>query len=856
MQAAVSQQNWISGELSPFMRGRYDHTAYASGAERIVNFISETTGLLRYRSGTQFVNPTRRGQLGCLIPFQFNDDQAYELEFTQGYIRFYQSDQVLTLPSVNIVSVSNALPGVVTALSHGLSNGDEVIINGVVGMPQMNNRNFVVSNVTTNTFQLNNIFNDAGIDTTTFGAYVSGGILSKIYELASPYQLADLFALKYAQNADVQYIVDPNYEPMKLTRMGNTNWTLATFSRTNDPFTNKKTISGITQANPPVVTATGHGYITGQQIIINAVVGMTQVNNSITGQVYTITKIDADTFSLNGVNATGYGAYSSGGYATDKTLLPGAICFYQGRSQYGYSDAYPESWWGSQSLDSSGNPQYDDFTTGSDPTNGYKFTLSPITGKVDKIEALVPTLNFLAICTFEGVSKADGNSAGDPISPSTVDVSPAVTYGVLQQVTPILLGVNLVYIHRSGLVMYSMEFDIFYSAYNAVDKNLTNEHITQSGIKQMVFRNGRPPMFVMCRNDGVLVGVTYLNRVNSVNDNINGAHRHILGGPSAKVISVGNMPRANQYDQTWMIVQRTINGRQVCYVEYGNDEVIFPEADDYYTGDDNKSVDLTTWRNVMFEAQKEYVFTDCNATYNGSKLFSATMTPGATTGSGITFVASTGIFTSSMIGRQIWKKSLTGAETGRALITSVTNSTHAMCTIVSDFDSVSTMAAGNWYLTTNLVQGLWYQEGCDAQILTDGGQHTDRTVSNAAISLQYDASVVQVGFGYLGLVRSMNLEVGGINGPAQAKAKNVNRVGIHFINTLGARFGSSMYNLEDIEFRQPTDLTGRPSPVYSGVQYYPYEDTTSVEKHLYIVQDKPLPCHVALVEVFADVDNE
>ena len=65
----VAQSNWVSGELSGNMRGRFDLPIYASGAERMVNFIAETTGAARFRSGTQFVNPTRRNQVACLLPF-------------------------------------------------------------------------------------------------------------------------------------------------------------------------------------------------------------------------------------------------------------------------------------------------------------------------------------------------------------------------------------------------------------------------------------------------------------------------------------------------------------------------------------------------------------------------------------------------------------------------------------------------------------------------------------------------------------------------------------------------------------------------------------------------------------------
>lgn len=618
-EADVSQQNWAGGELSPHMRGRIDLPVYQTGAERLVNFISETAGPARFRNGSQFVNPTRRNQEAFLIPFQFNDIQSYELELTEGYIRFYLDDGVLLLPAQDITLVTNTNPVVVTCIGHGYLEGDEVIIGDVGGEAEVNGRNFVIRNPTTDTFELYDSFGITPIDGTNYGIYVvgvSGGFVQKIYEIQSPYLLKNLDELKYAQNADTLYIVHPDYEPRKLTRSGATNWTLSLFDRIGDPFTDKKVISDITQANPAVVTSTAHGYANGAITIIEDVVGMTEINS----KVYLVKNVTTDTFELTdregaNIDSTGYTAYASGGYATNKRLLPGAIAFYQGRLDYGYSDDFPESFWGSKPLDDNGNPQYDDLTIGVNPTDAFKFTLAPISGKVDKIESLVPTLNFLAICTYEGISKVDGGNAGDPISPSTISVSPAITQGVLQQISPILLGLNLVFIHRSGLIMYSLEFDIFYNAYNAVDKNLSNEHITQSGIKQMVYRNGRPPIFFQVRNDGILVGITFLSK-----ENINGGHRHILGGVNAKVLTAGNMPRFNQYDRTWLVVERLINGQTVRYVEFLNDQVVFPELVDYFVeegNETNETNDLAKWREAMFEAQKQSIHVDSSLSYDG-----------------------------------------------------------------------------------------------------------------------------------------------------------------------------------------------------------------------------------------------
>ena len=58
-----------------------------------------------------------------------------------------------------------------------------------------------------------------------------------ILEVTTPYSLAESKEIDWAQKNDVMYIVHSTYEPRKLTRVSAASFTLATYTRTNDPFT-------------------------------------------------------------------------------------------------------------------------------------------------------------------------------------------------------------------------------------------------------------------------------------------------------------------------------------------------------------------------------------------------------------------------------------------------------------------------------------------------------------------------------------------------------------------------------------------------------------------------------------------
>jgi len=77
-----------------------------------------------------------------------------------------------------------------------------------------------------------------------------------------------------------------------------------------------KTITGITAANPAVVTSNSHGYSNGDFVTISSVVGMTEVN----GKTFKVADKTTNTFELQDVdgtdiNSSGYTAYSSAGVA-------------------------------------------------------------------------------------------------------------------------------------------------------------------------------------------------------------------------------------------------------------------------------------------------------------------------------------------------------------------------------------------------------------------------------------------------------------------------------------------------------------------------------------------------------------
>jgi hypothetical protein len=234
--SAPALSSFTAGEISPRLEGQITLEKYRQGLSELTNMVCMPHGGVTRRPGTEFLGEVKNSAAKArLIPFQFKTSDTYILEFGPETMRVYRNGlQVLTGSAKTITGVTKANPGVITSNSHGFSDGDEIYITGVGGMTQLNDRNYIVDNATTNTFTLTDLFGVA-IDTTAFTTFTSGGTADKIYQISTPYVEADLFNLRYAQSADTMYIVHPSYDIRVLSRTGSAAWTLATATISGSP---------------------------------------------------------------------------------------------------------------------------------------------------------------------------------------------------------------------------------------------------------------------------------------------------------------------------------------------------------------------------------------------------------------------------------------------------------------------------------------------------------------------------------------------------------------------------------------------------------------------------------------------
>jgi len=122
------------------------------------------------------------------------------------------------------------------------------------------------------------------------------------------------FAAEVADSANKTRLMPFEFSTSQTYMLEFSNLKIRVYKDSSTVFEANKTITAITKANPGVITSNSHGYLTGNEIKITNIVGMTELNE----KRFLVVKIDGNTFSLKNkdgvaINTTNFTTYSSAG---------------------------------------------------------------------------------------------------------------------------------------------------------------------------------------------------------------------------------------------------------------------------------------------------------------------------------------------------------------------------------------------------------------------------------------------------------------------------------------------------------------------------------------------------------------
>ena len=548
------KSSFSAGEISPLLYGRTELEVYNKAVETLDNMIVLPQGTITKRPGTRFVKEVKDSSARTiLIPFQFSTTQAYIIEAGNLYFRFYRDGGVITEATVNITGATKANPGVITAVAHGYSNGDEVYITGVGGMTEINGRFFTVANVAANTFEL------SGENTTSYTTYTSGGTVARVYTIVSPYTSAQLDGLQWTQSADTLYLTHNAVAPQALTRTAHTSWTIGAMSFTEPPWLSEN--STTTTFAPAATTGSGINLVASAATFAATDVGRSvwiiQGSNrgyaTITAYTNSTTVVITIVDDFGATTASARWAMS----AFSSTLgYPACVAFYQDRLIFANTTTSPQRIWFSEQSAYLSFGGSDALTTDTDG-----FTRELNSDQVNAIRWLSPQKTLLVGTTGEEFN-ISASSLNEAITPTNVRATPETNKGSYAT-KPLRIDSDTVFLQKTGAKLLSMSYSFEADRNVTSDLSVFAEHLLhESPLREIVYQ--REPYSVMWarRADGVLLGCTYVKE-----QQLLAWHRHTIGGTAVVVKSLAVIESTNE-DQLWMIVQRTINSVTKQYIEY------------------------------------------------------------------------------------------------------------------------------------------------------------------------------------------------------------------------------------------------------------------------------------------------
>lgn len=827
-------RSFAAGEVAPELFGRVDLVKNQTGLALARNFITLPHGPAMNRGGLYFTTQTKYADRKArLIPFRFNVEQTYWLEFGHEYIRIITDDAVLVNTAQTITGIAFGTPTVVTYTGADPAEGAAVRLT-VPGVSGLDGRFLCAVNVDAgaNTFELET-YSGAAVNVPS-GTFTSGSF-QPVIEVATPYQESELFDIHYTQSNDVLTLVHPNHPPRELQRSGATAWSLVTpsfepsiaapagnpeLTRVGSGTTRYRyrvtslaedgsesfaslagvqttatyTITNVTNADPAVftmaslVSADDLFYISGLAYmgIPDGEYWTDTVLSSTTFTLRDINDVVVDTsaaaaFSTNGTmvfagilnnlntagnsntirwaavaGAEAYNVYkeSNGifGYIgqavglrfTDNNITadisntppigespfaaagdyPSAVGYHDGRKWFAGTNNAPQTFWASRS-GTENNMQYSRPTKDTDRIS-YKLNAR----ESNAIKHIVP-MGDLLMLTAGGEWRIDSQNT-DVLTPNSV-APRAQSYVGASNVQPASTKIATLYAQDRGGRVMSIEYDDTRRGYVPVDKSVMAPHLFDYDytIVDMGFSRAPIPVLWAVRDDGVLLGMTYLPE-----HDIYAWHQHTTDGLFE---SVAVAPRGID-DDAYFIVKRTINGQTVRYIER-----------------------LTPRR---FTTVEECFFVDAGLTYSG---------PAADT-----------------------------------------------------------------------ISGLWHLVGEEVSILADGGVHPTRTVAaDGTITLDYEAELVHIGLPYTADLQTLPLAME-TEAAFQGTRKNVSKVHVRLSRSSGVFAGPSADTLAELKQRGDEPM-GDPPALLSGIYEIPIRGSWSDEGQVWLRQANPLPLMVSAI---------
>ena len=593
---------FTTGEVSKFLAAREPWDRYPTGCQYVQNLYGLPQGALTRRPGTRHIAPAKSPDFDDLrlVPFVYNANQAYVLEFGFEYIRFFTDRGVIGAPYEVATPYSSGT--VLFELNYVQINDVLYVVSEQYPPKKLvrhANQNWVLEDVQWFDGPWLEENTDADIELITDTA--TNGSTGKMWaQTSAKVLIPDYFSPLHAPQSPGAWGSKGTYWRLGSITGGLNHDEWTTLPGPIEPSTSEDDSNDIaigdTCKNDGRVYRADTGSIFGrgdispihdEGIVSDGRVdweflhdgwGYVEVTNYVSGSEVDIIVRQRIPGSVVGTPAVDegtrfwqQGAWSDGpgvGDFSDITKLgwPRVIGFYETRLWLAGSTGQPATTWASKTDQIENMSPDEGVELGVFDDNAFQRIL--LSKKSEVVRWMITAERFF-MGTSEGVWTFRASDIDQPMTPENVQARKVLEMQLANR-TALRFGHSLFFAARGGRKLFEMTYDSFSETVTTNELTLINDDIMGNGLRDLVFQERDNPQIWFMLNDGGARTMTWNKEENAI-----GWFRQILApsaaGP-ADVIAMTVIPGSsatndNEHDQVWMAVERTIDGTNAIHIE-------------------------------------------------------------------------------------------------------------------------------------------------------------------------------------------------------------------------------------------------------------------------------------------------
>lgn len=476
MPAYTIQPSFSGGELAPSLHARVDLAKYAVGLKTCRNFMVQAHGGVSNRAGTKFVCETKDSTKNTrLIPFEFNTEQTYVLEFGDLIMRVIKDGGQVLSGGVPVEITTPYSHDELDQLQFTQSADVMTICHPSHPPRELSRTSHTAWSISAITFG------------TTMATPSGLGVTAQNYDAAN-----DSTSYEYVVTA---VDTDTGAESVASTSASVTNNSLSS------TITNTLTWTAVVGAGSYNVYKKRGG-----------VFGFIGRATDATFKDDNIEADDSDTPPTNRVIFNAAGEY------------PSTVAYYQQRLVFGQSVNEPQKVWMSQT----GN--FHNFNVSEPLRDDDSVTFAVDSSQVNEIRHLIP-LSKLVVLTSGGEWMM--NTTDGAVSPSSILLEPQGYRGAAD-VRPLVIGNTILYVQSMGAIVRDLAYQLESDGYTGDDLTVMSNHLfAGKSIKEWAYSQAPHSIVWTVLDDGSLVALTYMRE-----HDVWGWSRHDTDGTFESVCSI------------------------------------------------------------------------------------------------------------------------------------------------------------------------------------------------------------------------------------------------------------------------------------------------------------------------------